>query len=225
VKRASLIFALAASLAPADSLDGVLKRMDQAALQFRALSANLRETVRTEVIDDTSVNEGTVRMIKNGKDKFALLAQFTGRDPLTLHLSGHQAEIYYPKANTEEVYDTRKAVKSVDQYLFVGFGTSVAELKKAYSVALGAEETLDGVKTTRIDLTPLSDEAKKIFRKIQLWFPDGKFYPMQEKIFTGDGYKLFQYSNAKIITTSDQAPPASDFELKLPPGVKRQDMK
>src|SRR5208282_2986523 len=114
-----------------------------------------------------------------------------------------------------------KAVKSIDQYLFVGFGNPVAELKKTYAISLGGAEVIDGVKTTRIDLIPISDEAKKVFRKIQLWFPDGKANPMQEKVITGDGYKLFQYSNAKIITTSEQAPPASDFELNLPPTVKR----
>jgi len=201
-------------------LDEVLKRMDQAAPKFRSMSASLRETVHTDVLDDTSTKDGTVKMIKNGKDKFALLAKFTGQDPLTLHLSGHLAEIYYPKANTVEQYDTRKAVKSIDQYLFVGFGTSVAELKKTYAVSFGRADTIDGIKTTRVDLTPISAEAKKVFRKIELWFPDGKTNPMQEKIYTGDGYKLFQYSNTKIVTTSEPVPPADEFELHAPAGVK-----
>ncbi len=225
MKRASFILVLAATVLRADSLEDVLKRMDQAAVNFRSMSANLRKTIRTDVLDDTEVNDGVIKMIKNGKDKFALLAKFEGRDPLTLHLSGHTAEMFYPKANTVQIYDTRNAVKSVDQYLFVGWGTPLAELKKTYTVALGGAETVDGVKTTRIDLTPNSVEAKKIFNKIQLWFPDGKAYPMQEKIFTSDGYKLFQYSNAKILTTADPTPPASDFELNLPAGVKRQVMK
>jgi outer membrane lipoprotein-sorting protein len=225
VKRAYFILALAATLVRADSLEDVLKRMDQAAATFRSMSANLHKTIRTEVLDDTEVNDGTIKMIKNGKDKFALLAKFEGRDPLTLHVSGHTAEMYYPKANTVQIYDTSKTVKSVDQYLFVGWGTPLAELKKTYAIAPGGAETIDGVKATRIDLTPVSKEAKKIFNKIQLWFPDGKAYPMQEKIFTSDGYKLFQYSNAKILTTGDPEPPASDFQLNLPAGVKRQEMK
>jgi hypothetical protein len=225
VKRAYFILALATPLLRADSLEDVLKRMDQSAVTFRSMSANLRKTIRTEVLDDTEVSEGTVKMIKKAKDNFALLAEFSGRDPITLHLSGHTAEMYYPKANTDQMYDTRKAVKSVDQYLFVGWGTPVAELKKTYAVSLGGAETIDGVKTTRIDLAPNSTEAKKIFNKIQLWIPDGKAYPMQEKIFTGDGYKLFQYSNPKILTTTDPPAPDSDFQLKLPPGVKRQVMK
>lgn len=195
--------------------------MDQSAAKFRSITANVRETERSDVLDETNVKDGVVKMLKNGKDKFAVLAVFTGRDEMTLHLSGHTAELYYPKANTVEVYDTHKAVKSIDQYLFVGFGTTIAELKKTYTVSLGGSETVDGAKTTRIDLIPISEEAKKTLHKIELWFPEGKGNPIQEKAYTGQGYYLFQYSNAKIVTTTDPAPPASDFELKLPPGVKR----
>ena len=101
-------------------------------------------------------------------------------------------------------------------------------MKSTYNVALGVVETIDGVKTTRIDLTPKSAEAKNLFNTIQLWIPDGKSNPIQEKIIlgkSGKDYKLFQYSDVKILTLSDPRPPASDFELKLDPGVKRQVMK
>ncbi len=219
MSRALLILALA-SVVRADTLNEVLTRIDQASSKFRALRAGLHEIEHTDVLDDTTTKDGTVKMVKNGKDKFALLAEFTGKDQMTLHLSGHLAEIYYPKANTKEEYDTSKAVKSIDQYLFVGFGTSVAELKKAYSVSLGGAETINGIPTTRLELTPISREAKNFFRKIELWFPDGKAYPMQEKIITSDGYKLFQYSNQQITLTTDPPPPASDFELHTPAGVK-----
>jgi hypothetical protein len=167
-------------------------------------------------------------MMKSGKDKFMLLAEFTGKDAYKLRLMGTQAEMYYPKAKSVQVYDTRKVTKSVDQYLFVGFGTSSAELKKTYIVTLGGAETIGGVKTTLIDLAPKSDEAKKLFNKIQLWIPDGDGSPIQEKIIsgkTGKDYKLFQYSDRKIGTISDSPLPASDFELNLPADVTRRVMK
>jgi outer membrane lipoprotein-sorting protein len=105
----------------------------------------------------------------------------------------------------------------------VGFGTTAAELQKTYTVTLGGAETVDGVKTTRLDLAPKSAEAKKLVTKIQLWIPEGQANPIQEKMLSGKegkDYKLFQFSNAKIRTTSEPALPASEFELKLPPGVK-----
>lgn len=222
MKRVYFILALAASLR-ADSLNDILQRMDQAAQKFRSLSAKVRKTDYSDVLSDTTVEEGTFNLMKNGKDKFVLLGDFTGQDAHTVQMTPLQVKIYHPKANSVEIYDTRKYTKAADQYLMVGFGTTAAELQKTYTVTLGGAETVDGVKTTRLDLAPKSAEAKKLVTKIQLWIPEGQANPIQEKMLSGKegkDYKLFQFSNAKIRTTSEPALPASEFELKLPPGVK-----
>ncbi len=219
MKRAYLILALAAAVR-ADSLNELLQRMDQAAQKFRSLSAQVRKTDYTDVLSDTEVEDGAFKLMKSGKDKFVLLADFTGRDAHTVQMTPSQVKIYHPKANSVEIYDTRKYTKAADQYLMVGFGTTTAELQKTYTVTLGGPETVDGVKTTRIDLAPKSAEAKKLFNKIELWIPEGQANPIQEKIISGKDYKLFQFSNVKIHTASEPAVPASEFELKLPPGVK-----
>lgn len=226
--RVYFILALLVPMAGAESLSGVLDRMDQAAQKFRSLSANVQQTDYTDVLGDTESSSGTFKMMKAGKDKFVFLANFTGKDPHEVHLSGNEVEMYYPKANTVQIYDTRKLTKSMDQYLLVGFGTRSAELTKTYNVTLGGPETVAGVKTTRIDLAPRSAEAKKLFNMIQLWIPDGEGSPIQEKMISGkrgEDYKLFRFSNRKIYTVSDPAVPASEFELNLPAGVTRQQVK
>jgi outer membrane lipoprotein-sorting protein len=111
----------------------------------------------------------------------------------------------------------------VDQFLLVGFGATRADLTKTYSIALGAEETIDNVKTTRLELTPKSAETQKYVNKIQLWIPDGQSSPIQEKVTTkgGKDYYLFQFSDVQVRTAADPAFPDSDFELNLRPGVKK----
>lgn len=223
MKRAYLILALCPAFARADSLDAVLNRMDQAAAKFRSLTANVRHTDYTDVLSDTSVEEGTFKMLKHAKTGVILLGDFTGKDARTVWISGNQAKVYYPKANTVDIYDTRKFTKSADLLILVGFGTTKAELEKTYNISLGGTETIGTTKTTRIDLNPKSAEAKKLFNVIQLWIPDGGANPIQEKVLSGKDnkdYKLFQFSNENVRTTADPPLPASDFELKLPPGVK-----
>jgi len=224
VKRAYLILALAASLAKADSLDDVLKRMDQAALKFRSLTARVHHTTYTDVLSDTQEEEGTFKMMKQAKTGVVLLGDFTGKDARKVRIASNKIEIYYPKANEVDQFDTRKFTKSADLLLLVGFGTTKAELQKMYNISLGGTETIGTAKTTRIDLKPKSDEAKKLFNVIQLWIPDGGANPIQEKVLSGKeskDYQLFQFSDEKILTTADPPLPASDFELNLPPGVKR----
>jgi outer membrane lipoprotein-sorting protein len=198
--------------------------MDQAAAKFRSLTAKVRKTVYTDVLSDKEEEDGTFKMLKRAKTSVVLLAEFTGRDQRQVWMSGHQAKIFYPKANSVDIIDTSKYTKSADLLLLVGFGTTKAELEKMYDISLGGNETVGAVKTTRIDLKPKSAEAKKLFNIIQLWIPDGGANPIQEKVLSGKenkDYKLFLFSDEKILTTADPPLPASDFELNLPPGVNK----
>jgi hypothetical protein len=222
VKLAFLI-ALCAAGVRADSLDAVLSRMDQAAKPFRSLEANVHKTDYQDVFKETTEEDATFKMMKYAKTGVVLLAEFNGINKRTVRIAGHEIKMYHPKANSVDVYDTRKFTKSADLLFLVGFGDSKAEIQKTYNVALGASETIGGIKTTRIDLTPKSAEAKKLFNMIQLWIPEDKGNPIREKLISGKeskDYTLFQFSNMKIRTVSDPALPESDFELKLPKDVK-----
>ncbi len=222
MKPVGIIIALAASLARADSLADVLNRMDQAAAKFRSLTAHVHHIDYTDVLSDTTEEDGIFKMMKRGKT-VVFLGDFKGRDARQVWMSGNTVRIYYPKANEVDNFDTRKYTKSADLLLLVGFGTPKAELEKTYDISLGGNETIGTAKTTRIDLKPKSPEAKKLFNVIQLWIPNGGANPIQEKVLSGKenkDYKLFQFSDEKILTVADPPLPASDFDLKLPPGVK-----
>jgi hypothetical protein len=208
----------------ADTLDQVLGRMDQAAPKFRSMSTTFSASEYSDLFGDTKVEDGSFKMRKHAKTGVVLLADFTGQDARKMRIAGSQIEIYHPKANSVDIYNTGKIIKSVDQFLLVGFGTTRAELAKTYNIALGGTETIDGIQTTRLELTPKSAELKNLFNKIQLWIPDGQSNPIQEKVISGKkgkDYHLFQFKNAQIRTAADPAFPDSDFELNLLPGVKR----
>jgi outer membrane lipoprotein-sorting protein len=220
VKRAYLIVALAASLGRAESLDDVLKRMDQAAQTFKSMLADVHKTDYSDLFSEANSEDGTFRMMKRAKGGVVMLVKFTGRDPRTIRIADNKLEIYHPRANSVDQYNTRKFTKSADQLLLVGFGTSRADLEKKYEISLGGSEVIANVKTTRIDLKPKSAEEKNFFNMIQLWIPEDKGNPIQDKVLTGKSnkdYNLVQYSNVKI----NPALPDSDFELNLPVGVKR----
>jgi outer membrane lipoprotein-sorting protein len=219
VKRALFMLAVAASFLSAESLQDVLRRMDQSAKMFRSLSADVHKTDYTAVYDETTVEDGTFKMLKRAKTA-VLLAEFRGRDPRKLRIAGNKVEYYHPKANSVDEYDARKFAKSVDELLLVGFGVSSTDLQKDFDISAGGSETIDGRKTTRLDMTPKSAERKKIFNMIQLWIPEDQGNPIQEKRLLGKenkDYNLFQFSNMKI----NPSLPDSDFELNLPAGVKR----
>jgi outer membrane lipoprotein-sorting protein len=212
------LFLLVLAAAQAEPLADILARMDAAAKDFKSMSAKLKQIEYTAVIDDSSEKSGEVRL-KRAKNSTIGQVQFLKPEPQTIHFDGRKFQIYYPNANTVDVFDVGKYTGKieVDQILLLGFGTSGADLSKAYNIkALGAE-TLGGVKTTHIELIPKSQELTKYVTRFELWIPEGRSEPLQEKALQpSKNYSLFMYSDVMINPTL----PDSAFELKLPRGVR-----
>jgi len=215
--RTALLLAIAGIAARAETLDAVLARMDAAARQFQSFSARVKRTDFTAAIQDYETMNGVVRM-RRAKNGVQGEMDFSDPDPHTISFAGRTMEIFHPKANVVEIYDTSKFTAVIDQYLLLGFGTTGAELTKSYNLKLGGPETIGGTSTTRIELTPKSADALKYISKIELWIPDGQSNPVQEKITTpSKDTKLVVYSDLQV------NPPLPDavFELKLPSGVTK----
>jgi outer membrane lipoprotein-sorting protein len=211
---------LAAVLLPsayADSLEAILGRMDRAAKTFTSVSANLKQSQYTAVIKDLEKPESGQLRIKREKNGLNAIVEFTDPETRTIVIKGHEAQIYHPKANTLEKYDVSKFASTVDQFLLLAFGTSGADLRKNYDVKLGGAESIDGAPTTRLDLTPKTEELKKVISKVELWIPEGGSNAIREKVTeTTDDYYLVSYSNVNPhANVADSA-----FELKLPKGVR-----
>ena len=211
------ILILPALLARAEPLADVVARMDRAAQAFRALSANMKRVQFTAVINESNEMEGVVRL-KRSKGGTVGIIDFQQPEQRTVYVNGHNIQIFYPKANTVEIYDSSKYTSNIDQFLLLGFGSSAAELQKSYDLKMAGTETVSGVATTRIEMTPKSAELTKLITKIELWIPEGQDNPIQEKVSEpSKNYELITYSEIKV----NPSLPESAFELKLPEKVKK----
>jgi outer membrane lipoprotein-sorting protein len=211
------LFAFALTFLHAEALNDILARMDQAAVKFQSFSATTKRTEYTAVLDDKTEQNGVMRLRK-GKGGMQGVVIFDEPDPKTIHFSGKTLEVYLPKNNSVEIYDAGKHTNVIDEIILLGFGTSGAELHKNYDVTLAGTETLNGVRTSRLELIPKSDEVRQYAGKIELWIPEGESNPIQEKVTQPNkNYNLVQFSDRKI----NPPLPDSDFSLKLPPGVKK----
>lgn len=217
MKTALSILMFAATLAPAEPLADILARMDQAAAEFRSLSAQMKRVQFTAVLSESSEMDGVLRL-KRTKGGTQGVIDFQQPEQRTVLIEGKSVKIYYPKANTVEIYDASKYSSNMDQILLLGFGTSSAELKKSYDFKEGGAEKISGVATTRVELTPKSAELQKLITKIELWIPEGQSNPIRAKFSEpSKNYELVDYSDIKV----NPALPAAAFELKLPDKVKK----
>lgn len=201
----------------AESLADVLARMDRSAQTFRALSGKMHRVQFTAVLNESSTMDGTLRLKKANKTTIGIV-DFLPPDPRTVYVNGKTIQVYYPKANTVEIYDASKYVANIDQFLLLGFGTTSAELMKFYALKATGTEEVAGKMCTRIELTPTTPQMKTLVTKIELWIPDGEASPVREKISEPSrNYELVDYSDIQL------NPPLADasFELHLPAGVKK----
>jgi len=167
--------------------------MDNAASEFKSLTAAIEHRKYTAVVKDTSTESGVVWVRKDSKMRI----DFQSPDPRTILRNGDNLYIYTPKINRVEEYNIGKNRAMADQYLALGFGTRVDNLRKNYTIALLGEEDLDGEKAAVIELTPRSDDVKRQISKIQMWVVENKWLPLQQKFYeAGSGdYLLVHYTN------------------------------
>lgn len=211
------ILALLPFCAHAETLDDVLARMDRSAKNFHAVSAKMHRVQYTAVLGESSTMDGTIRL-ERVKGNASGVVEFQPPDPRTVFVSPQKIEVYYPKANSVEIYDARKYSSNIDQFLLLGFGTTSAELMKSYDIKAGGVETIAGKMCTRIELTPKTAEMKQLISKIELWVPNDSSNPLREKVTEpSKNYELVDYSDIQL----NPSLPASAFELKLPKDVKK----
>jgi outer membrane lipoprotein-sorting protein len=217
VKTAFSILMLMASLVRAEPLADILARMDQAAGDFRSLSAQMKRVQFTAVLSESSEMDGEVRL-RRAKGGTEGVIEFQQPEQRTVVIKGKSVQIYYPKANTVEIYDASKYSSNMDQILLLGFGTSSAELRKSYDFKDGGVQKIGGVATTRLELTPKSGELQKLITKIELWIPEGQSNPIRAKFSEpSKNYELVDYSDIKV----NPPLPEAAFALKLPEKTKK----
>jgi len=215
---AALIPAAAARPA-SDSLEATLGRLDEAASGFRGLSADVHKVSHTAVINEDTVDEGTILVKRPKPGDIRMLVDIKQPDPKVVAVAGRKVEIYLPKMNTVQEYDAGKNRALLDQFLMLGFGSTSADLRSAYTITLGGPETVAGQKTTRIELIPKSKELLTHLRRVELWISDANGNTVQQKFhMPGGDYTQATYSNVRINPNL----PDGTLKLNLPKGVKRE---
>jgi outer membrane lipoprotein-sorting protein len=196
------------------TVESVLRQLDMQDKTFRSLSADVERTKVTVVVNDHSTETGTL-LVRGDK----MLLQMKAPDVRTVLRTGDNLYVYTPGLNRVEEYNLGKNRTMVDQFLLLGFGTSGKELEKSYLVTLLGEPMLDDKKTVELELTPKSAEARNQISKIQIWFDESSWLPVQQQFNeTGSGdYFTIRYS--KIVR--NPAISESEFKPHWPKGTER----
>lgn len=217
-RLAVFALALAAALAPpasaqgpaAPTLDAVLTQMDKAAADFQSAQADFVWKQYTRVVDETDTQEGTT-CFRRSRSATELYTEVTKPARKYVLYAGNKVQVYEPGIDQLTSYDVGQKRDAVESFLVLGFGGRGHDLDKSYAVKLEGAETLNGIRTARLELIPKSEKARGMFNRILLWIDLSKGVSVQQQFFEPSGdYRLVLYSNIRL----NQALPPDAFKLK-----------
>lgn len=199
---------------PPLSLEAALRQLDAAAKDFHSLSAEMERTKVTVVVNDHSTETGSI-LVRGDK----MLLEMKAPNPRTILRTGDNLYVYNPGLKRVEEYNLGKNRDLFDQYLLLGFGTKGSELHKSYLVTLLSESTLDDKKTVQFELTPKSEAVRNNISKIEIWFDESSWLPVQQQFFeTGSGdYFIIRYS--RVVRNPDLGD--AHFKPHWPKGTEK----
>ncbi len=213
MKTLFLFITLVATLSAA-TLESTLAKMNANSASFSGMTASLKRTQHTAIINDDAHEAGRIAM-KRMKGKVAVLIDFTEPEQKAFSYRDKRVEMYLPKINTLQIYDTGKFDTALTQGLLIGFGTSSKELSANYNVKWIGDEKLG----THLELSPKLATTKEHIKKIEMWLDAGDGYPRQVKIHQpSNDYMLIQYADLQMSSTLTD----EQVRVKAPKNAKKE---
>lgn len=186
------------SLAQAQTLDTVLKKMDSAAANFHSAEANFVWQQYQRVVDETDTQTGTVLYRKTGSD-IEMMAEVKQPDHKYVLYKDGKLQVYQPNINQVMEYSTGANRSEIESYLVLGFGGSGQELMKSFDVTYQGEENVDNQPTAKLQLIPKSEKMRNNFPKIFLWIDLSRGISAQQKFEQPQGdTRTAKYSDIKM---------------------------
>lgn len=215
---AVVLVASAGGSLPAQSLSGVLARIDKTAPSFKSMTADIKRMVHTAIVNDDTTESGTIRFKREKANETRALIEFTGADAKSVAFDGATVSLYYPKIKTVQIYNVGEKRSMIDQFLLLGFGATGTELQAAYEVTWVGTEQIAGKPAGHIQLIPKAKDVLQRLKKAELWIDDLTGAPVQQRFVTsasGD-FMLVTYTAMKPNASVSEG----SLKLKLPAGAK-----
>jgi outer membrane lipoprotein-sorting protein len=204
--------AFAAPVASGDlEKERVLRRLDEGAKNFHTTSADFEfDVVETAPIADKDVQKGTIYFERTaGSFQMAAhIRQLNGKISEKVYSYTSGVFKFYEKL-TNQVTRFKK-VSQYESYLMLGFGASGKDLEQKWEIKYLGQETLDGVKTEKLELVAKDPSARKYASRVTLWMDTNRAVSLKQVVEQDpEHYRVCVYYNIK----TNQPLPSNAFAL------------
>jgi outer membrane lipoprotein-sorting protein len=181
VKRiAAIILALASLHLNAQAkpdLQSVIAQLDAASKTFRNAQASVQYDNYTRVVRAHDLETGSI-FIERSANTTNMGAIFYDLGPdgkpskspsKILNYDGGTLQIYSPGVNQVDVFKAGANQAKYESFLTLGFGGSGTDLAKAWNIQDDGPETIDNIKTEKLELTSKDPSVSSMFKTVTIW--------------------------------------------------------
>lgn len=191
----------ARSAIAADDLQSVLSRMDAASANFHTTAADVEFTSsQTKPVPDTDVQKGNVYYKRDGSSyqMGVHIETDDGQAAPKVVVCCINGEIkLYDKLQNQVT--TLSKLSQYESWFMLGFGAGGKELAAKWDIVDDGTETVDGVKTEKLELTPKDPNVKAKLPKVILWMDADRAISLKQYFDEGGGQsRTCHYTNIKL---------------------------
>lgn len=190
----------ASEQAGAQDLKSVLAQMNQAAATFKSAQADFEWDQYQRVVEEHDLQKGRIyfKRTKSGNDIDAAVNVLSPEPKQVLFKDG-KLSLYQPKIDQVTEYKATSNRADVESFVSLGFGASGDELARNFELKLDGWETVDGVRTAKLDLIPKKEKMKASINRVLLWMDPQRNVSLKQQFFEPSGdYRLTHYTNIKL---------------------------
>lgn len=195
-----------------EKLDKVLRLLDEASKNFHSCSADFEyDTVQTDPVPDTDRQKGTV-YYERSESHFRMAAHIKEHNgkPYNIIYSYTNGQFQLFEGASNQVTRIAKA-SQFESYMILGFGASGKELEEKWEVTDKGPESLDGIKTEKLELIARDPAVRKTFPKVTVWIDTTRGISLKQLFEESGGeFRVSVYFNFKLNQS------INDAEFTLP---------
>ena len=203
---------MSARAAHGDDLQSVLRQLDAAAASFHTTTADFEfDSLQTDPIPDKDVQKGVVYYERAGKN-FQMgvhINEVNGRPvPKVVVLSGGVVRLFESLPNQ---VTTLTKLGQYESWFMLGFGASGKDLETKWDMKYLGKETIDGIRTDKLELVPKDPNIRRSLPKVTLWLDTARGVSVQQDFDEGQGQSRHcHYFNIKV----NQSLPGDAFKFR-----------
>lgn len=213
IAAALVIAPLAASAQ--SQLASVLSQMDAASAHFKSAQANVRYDNYTRVVNDHDIETGSIYIERAGStEQMGAVFYNAGPDgkPAStpariVNFDGNSLRIFTVGTNQVDVFKAGANQAKYDSFLTLGFGGSGKDLARAWDINDQGSETIDGVKTEKLDLVSKDPSVKNTFTHVTVWIDPSRGVSLKQVFYAPNGdSRTANYSNIRLNSSVNKKP-------------------